>query len=120
APATFASDLYALGVVMFEMLTGAPPFVGSTHEVVLEHMRTPPPSPASRRPGLPPEVDHLVLRLLAKSPDDRPRSAHALAEELKLRLRELPGARALDSVELPSLVPPAPGEAASAVTKVTQ
>ncbi len=86
APITHSSDLYSLGVVLFEMLSGTKLFEGSTPELIMKHLRVPPRAPSQYRPGLPVEVDMLVLRLLAKDAAERPRSAHLLAEELKVRL----------------------------------
>ena len=63
------SDLYAVGVVLFEMVTGQRPFVGdSALAVAGHHVSTPPPRLRSVRPSLPPELDQLVDRLLAKKP----------------------------------------------------
>ncbi len=86
APITHSSDLYSLGVVLFEMLTATKLFEGSTPELIMKHIRVPPRAPSELRPGIPPEVDALVLRLLAKDASERPPTAHALAEELKARL----------------------------------
>ena len=72
-------DLYALGGVLYRMLTGAVPFGGSAIEVMLAHMSSePPPLPAP----VPREVSALVRALLAKRPEDRPGPAGALADEL--------------------------------------
>ncbi len=78
------SDLYSLGVVLFEMVTGAPPFSGdSTHAVATHHVSSPPPRLRSRQPSLPVELDELVDRLLAKNPDHRYQSATGLILELR-------------------------------------
>ncbi len=89
APLTYACDLYSLGCVLFEMLTYELPFKGTTPDLVLAHLRSPPPSPLSRGANVPASLDALVLRLLAKQPDARPPSAYALAEELTQILTEL-------------------------------
>lgn len=79
------TDLYALGILLFEMATGQPPFVGSTLAVMNKHVTAPAPAPStlSERP-VPPWFDELVLALLAKDPRHRPPNAEtaerALAE----------------------------------------
>jgi HAMP domain-containing protein len=71
-PADFRSDLYSLGVVLFESFTGVLPFRGDTAmAVILAHVQTPPPAPRSLNPQLPPELEAIVLRCLEKSPARR-------------------------------------------------
>jgi len=78
------TDLYAAGIIMFEMLTGRLPFRGdSPMHVAIMQVQTAPPAPSSFVDGLPPELDALILRMLAKDPDARPLSADAVARELK-------------------------------------
>lgn len=78
------SDVYSLGIVLFEMLTGRVPFTAMTPvAVALLHANEPPPSLRSLNPEIPEALDQLVLRALSKSKADRPSSAREFAEELE-------------------------------------
>jgi serine/threonine protein kinase/tetratricopeptide (TPR) repeat protein len=76
-------DIYGLGCVAFELLTGVPPFEGtSAAEVVQRHLHDPPPSARVRVPTLSPGLDLLLQRCLAKQPEDRFPDMHALEAAL--------------------------------------
>jgi hypothetical protein len=78
-----SADLYALGATLYEVVAGRPPFSGDTPaSVVARHLSTPPLPPSRHRPDIPASLDRLILDLLAKRPDQRPRSAEAVAEAL--------------------------------------
>ena len=87
---TPASDLYSLGCVLFEMLTGRIPFEGKTTVLLVKHINDPPPLPSSLAPGLPRGIDRLVMRLLKKKAEDRYRDAYHLVEDLQRLLDTLP------------------------------
>ena len=68
---TWSSDLYSLGIVAYELLSGTVPFTGTAFNVMQAHSVTPPPSLRERRPDCPPELDAAVLQMLAKTPAER-------------------------------------------------
>ncbi len=77
------ADLYALGVVGYEMLVGAPPFYGRTPQALLAAQLTESPKPiASRRYDVPPALDNLLMRMMEKDPANRPRTANEVARLL--------------------------------------
>lgn len=77
------SDLYSLGVVLYELITGRPPFhEDSDVATALKHINTEPAAPRSMRAGIPKDLDAVVRRALAKDPEDRFRDAHEMRDAL--------------------------------------
>jgi eukaryotic-like serine/threonine-protein kinase len=83
APVDPRSDLYSLGIVLYEMLTGKVPFTGDTPvEIAMKHLSQVPEPPSELRPEVPHDLDAVVLRSLAKDPDQRYASAEEMDADL--------------------------------------
>src|SRR5262249_14427503 len=81
APVDQRSDLYSVGIVLYELLTGAVPFTGTTPlEIAMKHLSEIPRPPSRLRPEIPPDLDRVVVRALAKNPDERYQSAQEMEE----------------------------------------
>ncbi|MFD7901103.1 protein kinase [Kitasatospora sp. NPDC059722] len=107
------TDLYAVGCVLTEMLTGGTPFTAETPvAIAFKHVSEQPLPPSARRPGLPPALDAVVLRLLAKNPADRPADATAARAELLATVPGLavgdPTAELLATAAPTQMLPPLP------------
>jgi serine/threonine-protein kinase len=77
------ADLYAVGIIFFEMLTGKLPFhADNLPGILIKHMQEAPPALSSLVPNIPRRLDELVMKLLAKKPEDRPVDAHQVIKEL--------------------------------------
>ncbi|MDP9236407.1 MAG: protein kinase [Chloroflexota bacterium] len=83
-PVTERSDLYSLGCLLYEMVCGRPPFAdANATAVIAQHLNAAPAAPSLHEPDVPPVLEDLILRLLAKSPAQRPESASVVLEELR-------------------------------------
>lgn len=109
SPADERSDVYAVGIMAYEMLTGSQPFTGSSPiQVAYQHLNHEVPAPSAAAPGLAAELDHLVQWSTAQNARDRPADARVLLAEI----RQLRSSLADEDLDLE--VPVAPGGEAAA------
>jgi serine/threonine protein kinase len=85
-----ATDQYALAIMVYEILAGRPPFVGGMEQLMYQHFNVQPPPPSEYNPQLPAAVDAVILRALAKKPQDRFPSITDFAREFEQAMQLLP------------------------------
>lgn len=105
-----ASDQYSLGVVVYEWLSGDRPFHGTFTEIVSQHMFVPPPPLQVRIPGISPEVEHVVLKALAKDPQQRFANIQAFAaafEQACRAMQQLPYSSTYSTIPIDQPLVPA-------------
>ncbi len=106
-----ASDQYALGIVVYEWLTGTRPFTGSFSEVASQHMFVPPPPLRERLPSISPAIEEVVMTALAKDPHQRFASVRSFANALEQASQvsaSFPGANIVDQPATAASPQPAP------------
>ena len=117
------SDIYAVGIMLYEMLAGEQPFKGEQpFQIAQQHANDTVPTPSSKNSRIPAELDELVLWATARDPEQRPRDARAMLDQLLETRRLLQGdataTTALDSPMQTMVMPRPPAAAAEAETQV--
>ena len=122
-PEDARADIYALACVLYECLTGHPPFEeDSAERLMAAHLNTPPPQPSTTQPNVPEQIDHVIATGMAKNPDDRYATTVELARDARDAITE-PIPQRVASVPPPPLTkpaaaaPPPPAASTSAPTE---
>src|ERR671929_1371949 len=120
APVDQTSDLYSVGVVLYELLTGAVPFSGDTPvEIAMKHLSSVPPAPSELRAEIPRDLDLVVMRALAKDPAERYQSADEMDADLARVQRGAAVSPATEEAATAIISrPPPPPAAPTAVTQL--
>src|SRR4051812_31153016 len=120
APVDQTSDLYSVGIVLYELLTGVVPFTGDTPvEIAMKHLSAKPDPPSAHRAEIPRELDKIVMRALAKDAHDR----YQTAEEMDADLARVAGGGTVSRVTeeaATAIIARPPAAAPAAATAVTQ
>jgi serine/threonine-protein kinase len=110
----YRSDLYSLGVMIYEAATGSVPFTGTSLSIMSQHASVAPERPRNRNKRISPDLESLLLSLLAKRPDDRPSSGGAVALALRQEVERI---HQQDQRETEAGLTEAPGVAVTAASK---
>jgi serine/threonine-protein kinase len=121
APVDQTSDLYSVGVVLYELLTGVVPFTGDTPvEIAMKHLSAVPEPPSAKRSDIPRDLDLIVLRALAKDPAERYQSAEEMDADLARVQRGAAVSPATEEAATAIISRPAVTPTPTAVTQVRQ
>ena len=102
-PPDHRADLYSVGITLYELTTGHLPFVGPTPlAIISQHLDVPPVPPRSRHPDVSPDLEAIILRLLAKRPQDRYDSAEQVGADLARIRRQLEGQALIEQAAMPA------------------
>jgi beta-lactam-binding protein with PASTA domain/predicted Ser/Thr protein kinase len=121
APVDQTSDLYSVGVVLYELLTGVVPFSGDTPvEIAMKHLSAVPEAPSEKRAEIPRDLDLIVLRALGKDPAERYQSAEEMDADLERVQRGAAVSPATEEAATAIISRPPPSAAPTAITQARQ